>query len=286
MDLTQIEDFLELARVLNFSRAAERRNMTQPAFSRRIRALEQEIGTALTERTTRNVTLTAAGRAFLPRAEALVRLALDARTDALAAAGIAQKSLTLAATHALSYTFVPQWLMRVAGPETVGTLNLVSDSFQSCVQLMSKGDAHFFISHRGLGPAPDPLSAFRVRTIGQDVLVPLCAPDADGRPMWTPGPEAPLLAYAPASGLNALLEHVEGKVRMRSVLAASNLEMAKSDQGIAWLPLSLAQGALERGELVYADPALTIPVEIVLHRPRARLSAHCEAVWEHIVARI
>lgn len=280
MDLSQIEDFLELARTLNFSRAAEGRNMTQPAFSRRIRALEDAIGTPLTQRTTRSVTLTQAGRAFLPRAEALVRMAQDARTEALAAAGLAQKTLTLAATHALSYTFVPRWLMGISGAATAGTLNLVSDSFQSCLQLMARGEAQFFISHRGLGEAPEALQAFRTITIGQDILLPLCAPAKDGKPMWRPGPDAPLLAYAPASGLHAILQGVAGQVRMRSVLAASNLELAKSGQGIAWLPLTLAQDALDSGALVRASDSDQVPVDIVLHRPRARLSAHCEAVWD------
>ncbi len=73
MDLALLEDFLELARELNFSRAAEKRNMTQPAFSRRIRTLESAIQTPLIQRTTRHVSLTPAGKAFHPRAEAVVR---------------------------------------------------------------------------------------------------------------------------------------------------------------------------------------------------------------------
>lgn len=47
MDLALLEDFLELAREMNFSRAAENRNLTQPAFSRRIRTLESAIQTPL-----------------------------------------------------------------------------------------------------------------------------------------------------------------------------------------------------------------------------------------------
>ena len=47
MELVWLEDFLALAEALNFSRAAEARHVTQPAFSRRIRALEGWIGAAL-----------------------------------------------------------------------------------------------------------------------------------------------------------------------------------------------------------------------------------------------
>ena len=86
MDLALLQDFVELASELNFSRAADRRNMTQPAFSRRIRGLEDAIGTPLVQRTSRSVSLTPAGSAFLPRANARVRLVAEVRRDALEAA--------------------------------------------------------------------------------------------------------------------------------------------------------------------------------------------------------
>ena len=59
MDLTWLEDFVALAEVRNFSRAAERRHVTQPAFSRRIRSLEDWVGVPLFERTPTGVRLTA-----------------------------------------------------------------------------------------------------------------------------------------------------------------------------------------------------------------------------------
>jgi hypothetical protein len=58
MELIWFEDYLALAETLNFSRAAEARHVTQPAFSRRIRALEAWIGAELFTRTTHGVALT------------------------------------------------------------------------------------------------------------------------------------------------------------------------------------------------------------------------------------
>lgn len=57
MNLSWLEDFLALAESGNFSRAAERRHMTQPAFSRRIRAFEDWLGVALFDRGSHPVTL-------------------------------------------------------------------------------------------------------------------------------------------------------------------------------------------------------------------------------------
>ncbi len=64
MDTSWLQDFLTLADCGNFSRAAERRNMTQPAFSRRIRMLEEWVGAALFDRSTHQATLTPAGACF------------------------------------------------------------------------------------------------------------------------------------------------------------------------------------------------------------------------------
>lgn len=69
MNLTWLEDFLGLASSGNFSRAAGERNMTQSAFSRRVRALEEWLGVALFDRTTHTVTLTET-RKFLAQGNA------------------------------------------------------------------------------------------------------------------------------------------------------------------------------------------------------------------------
>ena len=83
MELIWFEDYLALAETLNFSRAAELRHVTQPAFSRRIRALEGWIGAALFTRTTHGVALTPAGEHFHGQAEVLTRALHQLRRDTL-----------------------------------------------------------------------------------------------------------------------------------------------------------------------------------------------------------
>ncbi|HZI55594.1 MAG TPA: LysR family transcriptional regulator [Verrucomicrobiae bacterium] len=69
MDFDQLETFLEVARHASFSRAAEKRFRTQPAISSQIRALEEEIGARLFDRSGGKVALTGAGKIFQQYAE-------------------------------------------------------------------------------------------------------------------------------------------------------------------------------------------------------------------------
>ncbi|WP_372837222.1 substrate-binding domain-containing protein [Puniceibacterium confluentis] len=172
---------------------------------------------------------------------------------------------------------------------------MVSDTHRQCVRLMQNGEINFFICHKGPASADDlPEKQFRCHPIGRDRLVPLCAPDANGQPLWTLGSgpsRVPFIAYAQVSGLHAILEaHWSGHGRpdiaptMNSVLASTNLEMAKEGQGVAFLPLSLAQSDIERGRLVPAGGKdLDVPVQLVIYRPRSRMSPHCEAFWLKVV---
>jgi len=69
MDFDQLETFIEVARLLSFSRAAEKRFRTQPAISSQIRSLEEEVGAKLLDRSGGKVSITASGKLFLKFAE-------------------------------------------------------------------------------------------------------------------------------------------------------------------------------------------------------------------------
>lgn len=79
MELRQLAYFIEVARLNNVTRAAERVNIAQPALSQQIRNLEQELGVKLFKRTGRGVTLTEAGEQFYIGAEKTLAEAQKAR---------------------------------------------------------------------------------------------------------------------------------------------------------------------------------------------------------------
>jgi DNA-binding transcriptional LysR family regulator len=291
MELAWLEDYLALSETLNFSRAAEARHVTQPAFSRRIRALEGWIGAALFTRTTHGVALTPAGEHFHNQAQVLTRALHQLRRDTLEASGRGARLLSIAATHALSFTFFPKWVRGNERVLALGNLNLISDSMQACEQMMLRGDAQFLLCHyhRDIS-SPVASGQFKSIVVGADTLVPLCAPGPDGVPKWPlrSGKPANYLAYSAQSGLGRIVAARPARkdraftleTIFTSHLAATLLSMARAGDGVAWLPRTLAEEDISAGLLVEAgDPDLEIPIEIRLFRPVARQSHSAESVW-------
>lgn len=291
MELHWLEDFVALSETLNFSRAAEQRNITQPAFSRRIRALENWVGAALVERTTHSVALTPSGQHFLAHSRAVCFSLTQAKREACELAKSTHGSLNIAATHVLSFTFIPEWLRHQNEVMSLGPLNLVSDSMQACESLMQKGEIDFLIAHSH-PDAPSELQPplFQSRVIGHDQLIAMINPSLASKIKATKQP-VPYLAYSAESGLGRIIDasHPDGikhnfaKAGLTSHLAATLHSMTKSGAGVAWLPKSLASRDLNTGQLEIFnpnDPPITL--EISISRPRRRLSKIAEELWQSL----
>jgi LysR family transcriptional activator of glutamate synthase operon len=101
MDLRQLRYLVALAEELNFTRAAANEHIAQPALSQQIRRLEDELGLALVERTTRHVSLTEAGQLLVVRARRILA-ELDAAAAELAAVrGVDIGHVTIGAMHTM-----------------------------------------------------------------------------------------------------------------------------------------------------------------------------------------
>jgi len=107
-ELAQLRCFTTVATELNFRRAAERLNMTQPPLSRQIQLLEHHLGVALFTRSTRSVALTAAGRAFFIEAQNLLERAQQAAAAAKRFAEGDIGSVTISFVGSAVYEFLPR----------------------------------------------------------------------------------------------------------------------------------------------------------------------------------
>jgi LysR family transcriptional regulator, hypochlorite-specific transcription factor HypT len=294
MNLSWLEDFLALADSGNFSRAAEQRHMTQPAFSRRVRALEEWLGVPLFDRSSHPVTLTESGQWFRTVAHEILNRVARVPDEARAVADASSATLRFAATHALSLTFLPAWLRRLEGRTPIGPIQLVSDVAANCEALMLQGRVQFLLCHAH-EQAPGRLDAatFRSVAVGTDTLLPVSAAGRGGKPrhaLDTAGRErVPLLAYSAESGLGRVVRALRGealeKARADPVFTAHLATLLKSmaldGRGVAWLPRTLIDDELRDGRLVEAGPARwAIEVEIRLFRRQGSELPVAEAFWQ------
>lgn len=295
MNLSWVDDFNALAATGNFSRAAEDRHMTQPAFSRRIRALEEWLGADLFDRSSQPARVTEVGEWFRTVAQDLQARVAAMPGEARAIAEASSTTLRFVSTHALSFTFLPRWLQALEAGATMGPIQLVSDVQQKCEALLSQNQVHFMLAHGhpGVQGQLDP-AEFPYLVVGTDVLVPVSAPDGAGQPLYALGGGArhtvvPLLTYSAESGLGRTLKTLMGPAMdrlnaqnvMTAHLASVLRSMALDGKGLAWLPRRLVGEDLDRGRLVIAAPVeWHVDLEIRLHRHRASIGTAAESFWD------
>lgn len=301
MNLSWLDDFLALADTLNFSRAAQDRHMTQPAFSRRIRALETWLGTALFDRSAQPVRLTETGMWFRDNAHDLLTRVARLPGDARRVAAAHDSALRFCATHALSLTFLPAWLRGLETDVPDSRFEVVSDVLSHCEDAMLHGRAQFMLCHGQVHvPTRLPASDFDSIVIGHDTLMCVCAPDDKGAPRFpTDNDVTPLLAYSDASGLGRIVARmnqsrlnrspsgmdtsrahsVNERVVFTAHLATVLRSMAIDGRGVAYLPRSLIRQDLADGVLCETQHSPSIALEVRLYRPRAPLAARSEALW-------
>ena len=295
-----LEYFLALVATGNFSRAAEDRHSSQPAFSRRIRALEEWIGTPLVDRSTQPAQLTEVGEWFRSVAEDLVARAARLPGEAKQVAEASSVTLRIAGTHALSFTFLPRWLRSLELRLTLGPIELTSDVLARCEAQMQQGKVHFVLAHAH-AKAPGSLDSdpYLSAHIGSDRLVPVCKPDANRQPLYRLGKKkptndvVPVLAYSEESGMGRVIRAVlcrrlkamKCQAVLTAHLASVLRSMALDGRGIAWLPETLIEDDLATARLVTAgDDDWGAELEIRLYRPREGVGRAAEALWNAAVS--
>lgn len=301
MNLSWLEDFVALSTSGNFSRAAETRHMTQPAFSRRIRLLEDWLGVTLVDRSVQPFVMSEAGYWFVDVARE--QLARVARLPADARAVEATRAATLhfAATHALSLTFVPAWLRSLESRVPTTPIELMSDVLQRCEDSMLEQRIDFMLCHAH-PQVPGRLDRrFASATIGHDALLPVAAPGpgdrrgsrAKHRLEAGVSNDVPILAFSGESGLGRIvstlrgtsIEKAGGRTVFTAHLATVLRSMAIEGRGVAWLPRSLIEDDLRLRRLVAAAPmSWRIALDIRIFRADARHTPAAQKFWSAVTS--
>lgn len=293
MESRWLEDFLSLVDTRNFSRSAQARYTTQPAFSRRIKSLEEWVGAQLFNRATQPITLTLSGERFRPVAEDVLRRLYQGREEARRIGDVSANTIRFAATHSLSLNFFPSWLRSLELRSHTFNTRLDTSQFHDCIHLLQRGGCHFLISYTH----PDiqmhlPLEHFVSKLVLRDELVPVTLPDSAGQPVdRLPGTEddpVHYLAYSETSAIGRVVDQMISAapepLHLRRVfvshMAAVLKAMSSEGRGTAWLPASHLTREFADGSLVPAgDERWNIPVEVRLIRSRDPLPEVSEELW-------
>lgn len=274
MDLNWLFDFECLARTLSFTRASAERNITQSAFSRRIKALESWVGLPLVNRDTYPVQLTDAGEQFLPVAvEVLSQLSETRQTIRDADRGDRQ-FIRFSSLHTISVNYLAARIEKMQEESPELRTRVVSDSLSTCCDLLTAGavDILFCYYHHSVAPVIDE-AIFTRKDLVTDRLLPVAATGPAQANAWdlanTNGSPIPYLAYERSSFLGMVVENTVGKrsLNAETIYVDGLVETIKRrvqrGSGFAWLPETSVAAELTEGSLTPIggdewSPSLTI----------------------------
>jgi LysR family hydrogen peroxide-inducible transcriptional activator len=139
MEVHQLRYFCAVARHGTFTRASEVEHVAQPSLSQQIRKLEAELGSRLFDRLPRSAKLTVFGRAFLPKAERILRELDAAKTELLEMAGDEKGDVDLGIIPTISAYLLPKLLKGFSARHPQVGVNIVEDITPVLIERLHQG---------------------------------------------------------------------------------------------------------------------------------------------------
>ena len=309
METKWLEDFVSLAETRSFSRSAQLRHVTQPAFSRRIQSLEAWAGADLVDRSSYPTTLTPAGETLYAQALELLQSLHNARAMLRGHGAAAQDVVEFAVPHTLAFTFFPAWVADWRAHFRPIKSRLSALNVHDAVLRLVEGGCDLLIAyHHAAQPLQLNADRYDMLVLGQELLAPYAQPGPDGQPLLAlPGSAAqplPYLGYAPGAYLggvtDALLQQAGLPIHLDRVYETDMAEglkvMAAEGHGIAFLPSSAVRKELAAGTLVpvpapllpsgaAAPMAVAMEVRAYREKPGPRSKRSALELWDYLAAR-
>ena len=297
MESKWLEDFLCLARLRNFSRASDARNVTQPAFSRRIRALERWLGVQLFDRRTFPVTLTLEGKSFQETAENILSELYGERARFQGRLPNAVSDLRISAATTLSLNFIPKWLRGLEPALGPLSAQIITPSFNSTFDLLADGDVDVVLQYAHPdAPTLFENSLFDSITLATEDLILVSPKDKQtGDPICDPAVGQGSLPYMGYSS-DGYFSTVERMVFSRNPGQSDRIKrlaesptseflkrMSLEYSALALVPESCAHRELESGALQQVGgESWTAPLEVHLYRAVTNRRPLVKKLWDMI----
>ena len=292
MRLEWIEDILAVAEHGSFQAACEKRNVSQPAFSRRIRQIELALGATLFDRTARPARLSPHVQGQIDRMRELSAGLRDLAAALRDGQVSGRRRIIIASQHAIAATSTPEIIGRYADLDI--DTRLRSANRDECLAQIMTRRSDIALIHDVADVQEIPGSDFmEIMPIGAETLVPVFSGDhiANLNDFYTHG-ELPVIAY-PADVFLGQVQRRKifprlarvGRLRPRleTALTLAALEFARTGLGVAWIPEHLTRVDTRIGRLV--DLSATLPA-ISMKLIAARLSDVRSPIVDDVWSRI
>ncbi|KPF50138.1 LysR family transcriptional regulator [beta proteobacterium AAP121] len=309
METKWLEDFVSLAETRSFSRSAQLRHVTQPAFSRRIQGLEAWAGVDLVDRSSFPTRLTPAGETFLAQALEVLDALQATRNLMRSHQAAGQDMVEFAVPHTLAFTFFPHWLTQINSDLKLesGTLKtrLTALNVHDAVLRLTEGGCDLLIAyHHASQPLQLSAERYEMLSLGHETLAPYAKAGPDGAPIFSlpgrAGAPVPFLGYASGAYMARLVEvilkqagqplHLEPLYE--TDMAEGLKAMALEGHGLAFLPHSSVRRELRARRLVPAAPdgELQVTMEVRIYRERPGSARHAkpavQALWSFLGSQV
>jgi DNA-binding transcriptional LysR family regulator len=303
METKWLEDFVSLAETRSFSRSAQLRHVTQPAFSRRIQSLEAWAGADLVDRSSYPTKLTPAGETLYAQALDMLQSLENTRAMLRGHNAAGQDLIEFAVPHTLAFTFFPAWMAHLRssfGP--IKSRLMALNVHDAAMRLLEGGCDVLIAYHHPSQPLQIDPERYDMVVLGHEVIAPYAQSQAKGQAIFSlPGTlSKPLsyLGYAPGAYLGGvtdwILKQAGTPVHLERVYETDMAEglkvMALEGHGIAFLPRSAVKKEVQAGALVeVALPggqslALTMEVRAYREKPGAKgpMAQAAHQLWLHL----
>jgi DNA-binding transcriptional LysR family regulator len=289
MRLEWIDDILAVLDGGSLAQAAEKRLLTQSAFTRRVRTIEESIGATLFDRSRKPVSLLPGVQDLESELRDLSTRLHKMRHSLKTSSDQVGKPIAFVCQHALSTTVSPR-IVRALTKRFDVSVRLRSGNKDECLmQLLSK-EVDFAIMYALASElTPDANKAFESVSLGEDNLIPVCAPSMSTQ---VNAALLPIIAYPPDAFLGQVFSRMIGPRLPKSATAApiaetaltlAMLQLTLNEIGISWLPHSLVARSLVQGHLVRLDNDLpTQSLDVRMIRLRDIQTEHTEAIWHDL----
>jgi DNA-binding transcriptional LysR family regulator len=277
MDTANLQTFITAAEQKSFSLAAEQLYLTQPAVSKRIATLENELGAVLFDRIARHISLTEAGREFLPRARAILREFEDSRRLISNLSGSVAGRLSIGTSHHIGLHRLPPVLKQFSQEFPDVELELQFMDSEAACRAVQTGDLELGIVTLPLEPLAD-LHSELVWPDPLDIVVGRDHPLA-GRPRLGFAQLAghPAILPSPGTYTRQLLERSVSQAggKLRASMTTNYLETIKMmvGVGLGWSVLPHSMLGDELVTLKVRAMKLTRQLGIVRHQARTLSNA-------------